>query len=222
MDLHDLTAGYALDALDPDERARYEEHLASCESCRAELQEFWQVAGALGRAAGGPTPPASLRDRILEQARDERPNVVPLRRRIAAPVLASAAAVAAAGRGRARCLVARALERPRRREQRRSPCSAIRTRASTRRPTARPTSSSRRPAEPHSSSKMLAPAPAGKDYEIWVFENGVPKRAGLFEQPGATMLSRKVEPGQTVAVTLEPDGGVDAPTSDPLFTAVST
>ena len=70
--------------------------------------------------------------------------------------------------------------------------------------------------------KMLAPAPAGKDYEIWVFEDGVPKSAGLFERPGATMLSRKVEPGQTVAVTLEPDGGVDAPTSDPLFTAVST
>ena len=69
---------------------------------------------------------------------------------------------------------------------------------------------------------MLAPAPRGKDYEIWVFENGVPKSAGLFEGPGATMLSRKVVPGQTVAVTLEPDGGVDAPTSDPLFTAVST
>ena len=32
MDLHDLTAGYALDALDPDEHARYEEHLASCEN----------------------------------------------------------------------------------------------------------------------------------------------------------------------------------------------
>ena len=95
MDLHDLTAGYALDALDPDERARYEEHLASCERCRDELQGFWQVAGALGRAAGGPTPPASLRERILEQARDERPNVVPLRRRVATPVLASAAAVAA-------------------------------------------------------------------------------------------------------------------------------
>jgi len=81
--------------VDPDERARYEEHLASCERCRDELQGFWQVAGALGRAAGGPTPPASLRERILQQARDERPNVVPLRRRITAPVLASAAAVAA-------------------------------------------------------------------------------------------------------------------------------
>ena len=69
--------------------------------------------------------------------------------------------------------------------------------------------------------RKLAPAPKGKDYEIWVFENGVPKSAGIFEQPGVAMLSRRVEPGQTVAVTLEPDGGVDAPTGEPLFSATS-
>jgi len=68
---------------------------------------------------------------------------------------------------------------------------------------------------------MLAPAPEGKDYEIWVFEDGVPRPAGVFEKPGVTMLSRRVERGQTVAVTLERDGGVDAPTGDPLFTAES-
>ena len=184
MDLHDLTAGYALDALDPDERARYEEHLASCERCREELQEFWQVAGALGRAAGGPTPPASLRERILEQARDERPNVVPLRRRVAAPVLASAAAVAAVvavalgiwSLGLSSDLddansVLAVLERPERPRARDAP-------------TARRTSSSRRPAVPRSSCGCSRPAPAGKDYEIWVFEDGVPQRAGLFERPG--------------------------------------
>jgi len=87
MDLHDLTAGYALDALDAADRARYEEHLAACEPCREELEGFWEVSGALARAAGGPPPPASLRARILEQARDERPNVVPFRRRFAVPVL---------------------------------------------------------------------------------------------------------------------------------------
>ena len=60
---------------------------------------------------------------------------------------------------------------------------------------------------------------AGKDYEIWVLEDGVPQRAGLFERPGVAVLTRPVESGQTVAVTLEPDGGVDAPTGEPLFTA---
>lgn len=221
MDLHDLTAGYALDALDPDERARYEEHLASCESCREELQDFWQVAGALGRAAGGPAPPASLRERILEQARSERPNVVPLRRRVATPVLASAAAVAA--------LVAVAIgiwslglsndlddansmlevlgdPNARVHETAQGEANLVVT------PTGRAALVVRR----------LAPAPQGKDYEIWVFENGVAQRAGLFERPGIAMLSRRVARGQTVAVTLEPDGGVDAPTGEPLFTAVST
>ena len=221
MDLHDLTAGYALDALDPDERARYEEHLASCERCRDELQGFWHVAGALGRAAGGPTPPASLRERILEQARDERPNVVPLRRRIAMPVLASAAAVAAVvavalgiwSLGLSRDLddansVLAVLSDPNARvhETADGEANLVVT------PTGRAALVVR----------MLAPAPAGKDYEIWVIDDGVPQRAGLFQEPGVTMLSRKVAPGQTVAVTLEPEGGVDAPTSDPLFTAVST
>ena len=220
MDVHDLTAGYALDALDPDERARYEEHLASCERCREELQEFWHVAGALGRAAGGPTPPASLRERILEQARDERPNVVPLRRRVAAPVLASAAAVAAVV---AVALGIWSLSLSRDLDHANSVVSVL----------SDPNASVHETAGGEANLvvtptgraalvvRMLAPAPAGKDYEIWVIEDGVPQRAGLFQQPGVTMLSRKVAPGQTVAVTLEPDGGVDAPTSDPLFTAVS-
>ena len=221
MDLHDLTPGYALDALDPDERARYEEHLASCERCRAELQEHWQVAGALGRAAGGPPPPASLRDRILEQARSERPNVVPLRRRVAAPVLASAAAVAAvvavalgvwslglsSDLDDANDLLA-VLGDPNARvhETANGEANLVVT------PTGRAALVVRR----------LAPAPRGKDYEIWVIEDGVAQPAGLFEQPGVAMLSRRVAPGQTVAVTLERDGGVDAPTGDPLFTAAST
>jgi anti-sigma-K factor RskA len=218
MDLHDLTAGYALDALDEDERARYEEHLASCESCRDELQGFWEVSGALGRAAGGPTPPASLRDRILEQARSERPNVVPLRRRIAAPVLASAAAVAAVvavGLGIWSLGLSNDLDDA-------NDVLAVLSDPNARIQTT-PDGEANLVVTPTGRAalvvRMLAPAPSGKDYEIWVFENGVPKPAGLFEEPGVAMLSRDVQPGQTVAVTLEPDGGVDAPTGDPLFTA---
>jgi anti-sigma-K factor RskA len=220
MDLHDLTAGYALDALDPDERARYEGHLASCERCRDELQGFWQVAGALGRAAGGPTPPASLRERILEQARDERPNVVPLRRRAATPALASAAAVAAVV---ALALGVWSLSLSNDLDDANSVVALLSD------PNARVNESAGGEANlvvtPTGRAALvvrrLAPAPAGRDYEIWVIEDGVPQRAGLFERPGVAMLTRRVGRGQTVAVTLEPDGGVDAPTGDPLFTAAS-
>jgi anti-sigma factor RsiW len=220
MDLHELTPGYALDALDPDERARYEEHLAVCAECRAELQGFWEVSGALGRAAGGPAPPARLRARILEQARAERPNVVPLRRRRLIPVLTAASAAAAAvalGLGLWGASLARDLDRAE------DELSVLGD------PSARTVASGdgeatlvvTRSGDAALVVRTLPPAPAGKDYEIWVFESGVPRRAGIFERPGVTRLERSVERGQLVAVTLEPDGGLDAPSGSPLFTATA-
>jgi anti-sigma-K factor RskA len=220
VDLHELTAGYALDALDADEQAQYEAHLASCETCRDELQGFWQVSASLARAAGGPQPPAALRNRILEQARSERPNVVPLRRRFALPVLASAAAVAAVA-AIATGIWAVGLSRDLNNAN-----DQIRVLGD---PNAQVFETAKGEANlvvtPSGEAalvvRMLAPAPAGKDYQIWVFENGVPKSAGLFERPGVARLTRPVEPGQTVAVTVEPDGGLDAPSGAPLFTASS-
>jgi anti-sigma-K factor RskA len=218
MDLHELTAGYALDALDPPERERYEAHLGSCERCREELQGFWQVTGSLARAAGGPQPPASLRARILEQARSERPNVVPLRRRYVVPVLSSAAAVAAVA-ALAFGLWATSLSG--RLDDAEGELAVLSD------PNARVIETEGGEANlvvtPSGDAALvvrkLAPAPPGKDYEIWVIDDGVPRSAGLFERPGVAVLSRPVGAGQTVAVTLEQDGGVEAPTSDPLFTA---
>ena len=82
--IHELTAGYALDALDPAEREAFERHLAGCAQCQEELASFWEVTGALAVAADGPAPSPALRDRILEAARAERQTVVPLesRRRV--------------------------------------------------------------------------------------------------------------------------------------------
>lgn len=220
MDIHELTAGYALDALDPGTRADYEAHLSSCEHCREELQGFWRVSGALAHAAGGPMPPASLRGRILEQARSERANVVPLRPRFAVPALSSlaaAAAVAAIGLGLWATSLSRNLDGVE------SELAVLGD------PNARIYKSERGEADLVVTQsgdaalvvRTLPPAPEGKDYEIWIFEDGVPRRAGLFDRPGVALLTRRLEPGQTVAVTLEAEGGVDAPTSAPLFTASS-
>jgi anti-sigma-K factor RskA len=217
-DLHELTAGYALDALDPGEHERYEEHLATCERCREELQGFWQATGALAYAAGGPAPPPSLRERILEQARSERPNVVPLRRRATLPVLSASAAVAAVA---ALALGLWALSLSRDLDDARGKVAILGD------PNAQSFASANGEAslvvtpagEAALVVRRLAPAPEGKDYEIWVFEGDTPRRAGLFERPGVAVLTRRVEPGQTVAVTLEPDGGLDAPSGSPLFSA---
>ena len=84
ISLHELTAGYALDALDPAEREAFEAHLEGCERCQEELASFWEVTGGLAAAADGPAPSPALRERILEAARAEGQNVVPLspRRRV--------------------------------------------------------------------------------------------------------------------------------------------
>src|SRR3954452_18465817 len=97
-DLHELTAAYALDALDADDRQAFETHLGGCERCRTELGELAGSAGALAYASEGPAPPESLRDRILVAAREEGPsNVValrPKRTRLYAGVALAAVAVA--------------------------------------------------------------------------------------------------------------------------------
>ena len=97
--IHELTAGYALDALDGDERRAYEEHLAGCERCRDDLASFWDVTSALAVAASGPEPSPELRERVLASVRAEPQNVVPLaprRRGYVLPAVAAVAAVAAA------------------------------------------------------------------------------------------------------------------------------
>jgi anti-sigma factor RsiW len=220
VDLHELTAGYALDALDEDECERYEAHLASCERCQEELQGFWQVSASLARAADGQQPPAALRGRILEQARSERPNVVPLRRRFTLPVLLPATAVAAAA---AIVIGIWAAGLSNQLDDARDELAVLGD------PNAQVFETAKGEANLVVAAngkaalvvRRLAPAPEGKDYEIWVFENGVPQRAGLFEKPGVALLTRPVEPGQMVAVTVEPDGGLDAPSGAPIFTASS-
>ena len=101
LTMHDLTAAYALGALDATESRQYEDHLATCEVCREQLAELGGAASALAFAVESPAPPEALRSRILESARAERPNVVPLRSRRTAAItaIAAVAAVAAIGLG---------------------------------------------------------------------------------------------------------------------------
>jgi anti-sigma-K factor RskA len=63
-DLHSLAAPYALDALEGDERRRFEKHLTSCERCSAEVRALTEDAVRLAWSTAAP-PPAALRDRVL-------------------------------------------------------------------------------------------------------------------------------------------------------------
>jgi anti-sigma-K factor RskA len=61
---HSLAGPYALDALEPGERARFERHLRGCAACQAEVRGFAATAASLALAAAV-TPPPSLKGRVL-------------------------------------------------------------------------------------------------------------------------------------------------------------
>ena len=216
-DLHELSALYALDALDVDERARYEEHLAECARCREEIAGLRDAASGLAFVVEGPAPPEALRGRVLAAARAEPQNVVPLapfalRRSIAvtAAVVAVAASAAAVGFGIWAASLHHSLSHDR---------AALRVLGD---PRARriPVTGAKGAlvVTPSGTAELavdLPPPPGGRQYEVWVIDGAV-HRAGLFSGM-TTTLSRRVHPGATVKVTLERAGGVDAPTTTPLL-----
>ncbi len=87
-DLRELAAAYALDAVDPAERAQLDALMESDPAFRKEVEAFREVSGLMAHAAPVVPPPAALRGRILEGARAVRPIAT-------APALAGPAPAAA-------------------------------------------------------------------------------------------------------------------------------
>jgi anti-sigma-K factor RskA len=208
-EIHELSAAYALDALEPEQRAEFEEHLLRCAECRETVSLFQETAAALAYGVDTPAPSPALGRRIMEQARRERPNVHPLRPRWVFPATATVAAVAA--------------------------CAAIAlgvwTAILNNRLDARPEALALQGA---SGSLIVSPAgqatllledldaaPPGKTYEAWVIDDDNPVAAGTFSGGGrvAFVLTRDVPDGAIVAVTIERAGGVNKPTTTPLISS---
>jgi anti-sigma-K factor RskA len=225
--LHDLTAAYALDALEPEDARAYEAHLAHCERCRDELTSFSEAAGALAYAVEAPAPPAHLRERILERARSERSNVVPLRPRwaYAAAAAAAIAACAAIGLGLWAASLSGKLDRRERALARQEQVAKILAQ-----PDARAIAFEQgtlvvtRAGEGALVLRRLPPAGAGRTYEAWVAAGGAPEPAGLFDggEVVSLPLERRVPDGALVMVTEERAGGTDAPTSAPFVRVKNT
>jgi len=212
--VHELTAAYALDALEPDEARAYERHLAHCERCRRELATLAEGAVALAFAAPEAEPRLDLRERILVAARSERPNVVPLRPRLrlranALRAVAVAASTAAVGLGIWNVVLHERLH---------SSHQALRS----------------VPLHGAAGSVVvgnggrgtlvltgLAAPPAGKTYEAWVIDRGQAEPAGTFAggKTVAVRLDRPIPSGAIVGVTVERAGGVRQPTQAPFITS---
>jgi hypothetical protein len=65
--LHALVGAYILDAVSPQERSLFEEHLACCETCEQETREFRETAARLAATAAQP-PPDGMKEEVLATA----------------------------------------------------------------------------------------------------------------------------------------------------------
>ncbi len=219
--IHELTAGYALDALDPAEREAFERHLAGCEQCQEELASFWEVTSALAVAADGPAPSGDLRERILADARAERQTVVPLAPRRLPPALVAVTAIAAAvaiGLGIYAISLNRQLDDTRSALTSQEGASLVL--ADPNATTVAMESGSGRVVVAADGSAVLvvddlAAAPAGKTYQAWVVEGQTPVSAGTFDttdKQAIVPLPQPVPDGAVIAVTVENAGGASSPT----------
>ncbi|MCQ1987571.1 MULTISPECIES: anti-sigma factor domain-containing protein [unclassified Arthrobacter] len=71
-DLHELAPLYAVDALEPAEREEFEQHLADCPRCQAEVAEYAEVTAGLA-AETAQTPPPALRSSVLSSIHGTQP-----------------------------------------------------------------------------------------------------------------------------------------------------
>lgn len=226
--VHELTAAYALDALDAEERRAYEAHLPTCPSCQEELRAFSETSAALAVAASGPAPSPSLRDRVLAAVRAEPPgDVVPLdsRRRRAQPLLAglaAAAAVVALGIGLWAASLAGELDDTRAALERERDAAAIVADSSSR-TVDLATGNGRLVVAQDGRAALvltdLGPAPEGRTYQAWIIEDDNPIAAGVFsidEGLDVVLVDGDVAEGEIVAVTIEEAGGATSPTLPPV------
>jgi len=76
---------YALNALQGEERANLEKHLATCSACRLELEQLRGDGALLALSTVGPKPPLRARQRLLDAVAKEVPTLSQRTRKDGAP-----------------------------------------------------------------------------------------------------------------------------------------
>ncbi len=227
-ELKDDAAAYVLDSLEPDERAAFEAHLAGCSECAAEVRSLRAVTGALARGVAAADAAPELRERVLGALPNavvhEKPAKPAARTggRILRWLPAAAALALALGLGVYAVLLQDRLAEAQ---------SALGVLAA---PDVARIDLAGQPVAPLARARALwsrergmifsvtnlPPAPEGRVYQVWVVTPNAPVSAGLLTPDASGAGSAyfdtppDIPPPVAVAVTLEPAGGVPAPTGE--------
>ncbi|WP_328503791.1 anti-sigma factor [Streptomyces sp. NBC_00457] len=251
-DLHSLAAPYALDALEPAERVRFEKHLDDCPLCAAEVRALTEDAVRLAWSTAAPAP-AAMRDRVLaavratpqepaarpEPARARTPQLPPhvwgteplparARPRRGRPLFVPfATATAAAALVVASLFAVQANQTQDQLDAQRAQAREIAHVLAA--PDAR--SSTGRDAQGRSIGVVASASegsavvtlsgygdlPSGRVNQLWVMRpDEQPRSLGLFEGDTPLVAAGLEKSATSLAVTVEPDGGSEQPTTQPV------
>jgi len=224
-ELHSLSGAFAIDALSAEDAAQFRTHLETCAVCRQEVRELRDAAARMGEVEAL-APPAALKARVLAAAdhtaqqppkvsglgsRRRRPRRIP---RIAIAAAAAVVAVGAAiGVGQftgddspsLQAGVVQVFE-----------ASDVRTaELDTSHGEVRVAASSSRE-EMAVDTSGLHPLDEDHVYQLWSIADGTPTSVSVLDNPGAGVSMPLPVSGTQIAITVEPSGGSDQPTTDPI------
>jgi len=236
---------HALGALQGHDQLALEKHVEECATCRQELEQLRGDMALLAMSAAGPTPPRRARQRLMDAlAREPRPSIVSQRRVWWAliPYFAAAAlALVAVFLGRQNSHLREQLSDIRTNSGRQQAQleQARQIVATFTGPEAMRVTlvAVKTPPQPQGKAfylrskailiflaNNLPRLPSQKAYELWLIPaSGAPIPAGVFKPDvhgSATVVNPPLPAGveaKTFAITVEPETGSAAPTSQPIM-----
>jgi anti-sigma-K factor RskA len=238
-DLHLLTGVYAVDALTGDELDEFEKHLEQCPTCAEEVRGLREAAARLGLATAI-APPPSMREQVLDAtkrvrqlppsggrlitAADGRRPRRRLIRRLPRPIAVTVMAAAIVALAVLQIGTRHQLDQAQTKNQTIASVLAasdaqIELSSSTVGGTMTAVVSKRDREAVVTASGMPTPSGA-RVYQLWVMRGTTARSVGLLpgSSTGATspVLAADVQPGDQLAVTIEPAGGTRQPTTNPI------
>jgi anti-sigma-K factor RskA len=226
-ELHTLSGAFALDALSPEEAREFRTHLEGCAVCRQEVRELRDAAARMGQVEAL-APPPELKVRVLaaaDRTPQKPPKVTPLsgttpaRRRWAPRLAAAAAAVVVLAGGAIgvgsllngddesglQPTVVQVFE---------AGDAHVAEVETSHGPLRVATSAGK--SEMAVDTSNLRSLDSAHVYQLWSIENGSPVSVGILDDPSTGAAMAMPAAGTEVAITVEPAGGSERPTTEPI------
>ena len=223
-ELRSLIAPYVLGAVPEDEVAAIRAHIVTCEECMAEAERFAEATASLALLVGDEEElPSGFADKVIAQVRPPAEVSAPQPRVWWRNVFAAATVVLLIAVGALGALLLDARSDANDRQALTEAVVAAAPGIELNGDVAERAKLLTGLDQATFVATGIDEAPSGKTYQLWFIEDGTPVSAGTFDpREGIAVLRvpQEFETGSAAAVTIEPTGGSDQPTTDPILASV--